>query len=230
MNKYSDAYYKADDNLSSEEKKYNWDVAFGLQKVDDLEPSHYTKELAKQNISGKVNLYDMENLIYSHYADSETVIPEEREADIVATRINILLQSGGVSLNISSFKSIHAFLFKDILPNAGEFRDYNISKKEPILFGETVKYTNYFMIEKTLSFDNGCFYVITFNIAEDDRGFNLYRITEFGTKDLCNRLFFNVYDGYIFIVDIECSGNCGYGTMLMSCLIEYAKEQGIEKI
>ena len=48
---------------------------------------------------------------------------------------------------------IHKYLFDDIYDFAGKFRTYNISKKEPILNGESVKYANYFMITDTFQYD-----------------------------------------------------------------------------
>ena len=57
---------------------------------------------------------------------------------------------------IGTFKGlscIHKYLFDDIYDFAGKFRTYNISKKEPILNGESVKYANYFMITDTFQYD-----------------------------------------------------------------------------
>ncbi|MEG0875085.1 MAG: Fic family protein [Clostridiales bacterium] len=148
-------YKKINLQQNSSEKENNWEIAFGLQTIDNLEPSKYLKELSRENIAGEIDLYNIESLLYSHYKN-ETVEQKknrEKEADIVATRINLLLQGGSFPLAHTGLQSIHRFLFKDILENPGEFRTYNISKAEPILNGNTVKYANYFTIKDTLVYD-----------------------------------------------------------------------------
>lgn len=54
-------------------------------------------------------------------------------------------------------KSIHLLLFKDLMPNkslTGEFRTYNISKREEILNGNSVQYTPFYLIQETLEWDS----------------------------------------------------------------------------
>lgn len=136
-------------------KRKYWEIAIGLQDVDNLKPSSYLGELADSNIEGTLSNREIEELLYTHY-EKET--PEEKEArtkecDIVSNRIVELLNYDGMALSPASLKSIHKYLFHDIYPDAGEFRKVNIFKKEPILNGNTVKYANYFMIEEALKYD-----------------------------------------------------------------------------
>ncbi len=136
-------------------KRKYWDIAIGLQEVDYLKPSSYLNELADKNIEGKLSNQEIEDLLYTYY-EKETPAERERrtkECDIVSNRIVELLNYDGISLTPASLKSLHRYLFHDIYQDAGEFRTVNISKKEPILDGETVKYANYFMIEDTLKYD-----------------------------------------------------------------------------
>lgn len=141
---------------SSKEKLKKWETAIGLQKTDNLEPSAYLIELAKQNIDGTISVYEVEDLLYQHYKDESPVDKEKRlkEADLVATRINQLLCEDSFSLNPGTLKAIHRYLFRDIYPEiAGEYRTTNLTKKEPVIGMNTIKYANYFAIEDTLSYD-----------------------------------------------------------------------------
>ena len=50
---------------------------------------------------------------------------------------------------------IHAFLFKGILPHAGQFRTYNITKNQWILDGETISYGSAGSLSELLNYDFG---------------------------------------------------------------------------
>ncbi|MDO4296901.1 MAG: Fic family protein [Lachnospiraceae bacterium] len=49
--------------------------------------------------------------------------------------------------------SMHRFLFRDIFDHAGEYRRYNIAKKEPVLGGRSVVYADFRSIRDTLAYD-----------------------------------------------------------------------------
>lgn len=139
------------------QKKKNWNAAIGLQKVDKLEPSNYLRDLAQKNVEGKISNNEIENLLYEWYSVENGKIGSNEkklcECDIVSNRIVKLLETDGFLLHPSTLKSIHKYLFKDIYEFAGEFRTANISKKEKVLNGASVKYCNYFMMEDTLNYD-----------------------------------------------------------------------------
>lgn len=150
-----DGYQIHGETQNSKKKIAYWEAAIGLQRVDDLTPSKYLIELAQQNVDGKLSYKQVESLLYSHYED-ET--PEERrtrtrEGDLVAARIVSILDSPNYPLKITSLTSIHKKLFQDIYEHAGQFRTVNIYKDEPILDGETVKYTAYGALRETLEYD-----------------------------------------------------------------------------
>ena len=48
---------------------------------------------------------------------------------------------------------IHRRLFKGIYKHAGQLRNVNITKKEWVLNGDTVLYSNYDMLRETLKYD-----------------------------------------------------------------------------
>ncbi len=138
-----------------------WDIAIGLQKVDDLEPSEYLYELKKKNIENKLSNEEIENLLYKKYENesAEEKKKRQKECDIVTNRmVEILSSKASFRLIPEVFALYHGILFKNVFDQlqekyVGRFRDYNISKKEPILNGDTVIYSDYREIRTTLDYD-----------------------------------------------------------------------------
>lgn len=66
-----------------------WDIAIGLQKVDDLEPSEYLYELKDKNINNKLSNEEIEELLYKKYENEtkEEIQKRQKECDIVANRM-----------------------------------------------------------------------------------------------------------------------------------------------
>mgnify|MGYP000306990621 CR=1 FL=1 len=54
------------------EKGYAWQTAIGLQAVDDLKPSEYLIQTARQHIEGDITIEEAKQLIDSYY-QSKTV-------------------------------------------------------------------------------------------------------------------------------------------------------------
>ena len=140
------------------EKSIAWSIATGLQQVDGLTPSAYLYETAKRNIEGEISIEEAKKLIDSYY-ESKTSRTEEddetEEADKVSTRIAELLSEKSFSFTPNQLLSIHERLFKGLFykVKAGKFRDYNITKKEWVLNGDTVLYANADLINETLKYD-----------------------------------------------------------------------------
>ena len=149
-------YQISEETNDSYTKQLYWNMAIGLQQVDGLTPSKYLIDLAKDNINGKISNIEIEELIKKYYA-SQNIDNEkannEHECDLVSTRINQLLNAKNFSFRPTTLKLIHEYLFKDIYDFAGKYRTYNITKREPILKGETVIYSSYNEIEKTIEYD-----------------------------------------------------------------------------
>ena len=140
------------------EKSIAWSIATGLQQVDGLTPSAYLYETAKRNIEGEISIEEAKKLIDSYY-ESKTSRTEDdddtEEADKVSTRITELLSEKSFSFTPNQLLSIHERLFKGVFykVKAGKFRDYNITKKEWVLNGDTVLYANADLINETLKYD-----------------------------------------------------------------------------
>lgn len=138
---------------SQYEKAQAWKTAIGLQAVDGLTPSAYLVELAKKNVEGEISLQALHTLLENYYESYPNQEDRTAEADIVSLRISELLLEKGFSFTPSEYLSIHRRLFDGIYPHAGSMRNYNITKKEWILDGDTVTYGTVSELGATLLYD-----------------------------------------------------------------------------
>lgn len=115
-----------------EHREAAWRIAIGLQDVDHLRPSEYLIDVANQNIAGDITSAQAREIIDDYYKRKAINSTERRtsEADLVASRINQVLQSNGFTFSVGQYLSIHHHLFNGIYKFAGNFRDYEISKSE----------------------------------------------------------------------------------------------------
>ncbi len=138
---------------SQYEKAQAWKTAIGLQAVDGLTPSAYLVDLAKRNIEGQMSLQALHTLLENYYESHPNHEDRTVEADIVSLRMSELLLEKAFSFTPNEYLSIHKQLFADIYPHAGSIRDYNITKKEWILDGDTVIYGSASELGATLLYD-----------------------------------------------------------------------------
>ena len=133
-----------------------WQTAIGLQDVDGLKPSEYLYETAKKNIDGEISIDEAGKLINSYYESKSVRLENElrtEEADKVSARIARILSDNSFTFSPTQYISIHRELFMGIYPHAGKIRDYNISKKEWVLDGDTVSYGNASDLMEILEYD-----------------------------------------------------------------------------
>ena len=138
------------------EKSAAWQTAIGLQDVDGLQTSDYLLETAKEHIEGKIDIATAQKRIYSYYEQRDvrmTAVQDTKEADIVASRIAELLAEKTFQFSPAELQSIHRRLFTGVFKSAGQYRTYNISKKEWVLNGASVFYAAYDSIRDTLDYD-----------------------------------------------------------------------------
>ena len=137
------------------EKSYAWQTAIGLQEVDGLKPSSYLIETAKQNIEGDIPINEVKHLIDSYYKTKPAGNESDRteEADKVSVRITEILSEKTFSFSPAEYITIHKRLFEGNYHFAGKIRDYNITKSEWVLNGETVYYASADSIRATLDYD-----------------------------------------------------------------------------
>jgi len=130
----------------------NWNIALGLNQVDGLEPSKYMQHLVRKNIVGDLSCEEVEFLLQEHYEKKNSDL-NSWECDLVAARIVQLLNDSSFVFSVTTFRNIHQFLFEGIYDLAGKYRNYNITKKEPVLNGKSVVYADYSSILELLSYD-----------------------------------------------------------------------------
>ena len=137
------------------EKAKVWKTAIGLQQVDGLKPSEDLITTAKQNIEGNISFEEVKQRIDSYYEQHPVKDNENRteEADKVSARIAEILSEQTFTFSPAEYLSIHRRLFPGIYGHAGKMRDYNITKQEWILNGETVLYASALSLKATLEYD-----------------------------------------------------------------------------
>lgn len=138
------------------EKSEAWQTAIGLQAVDGLNTSDYLLDTAKEHIEGKITIDEAQNRIHSYYEQRSVRTETEnetKEADIVSARIAKLLGEKAFQFSPAEWLSIHRRLFEGVFSHAGQVRQYNITKKEWILNGDTVIYADWNSIKETLDYD-----------------------------------------------------------------------------
>ena len=137
-------------------KQLQWDMAIGLQEVDNLRPSKYLEKLLQENVTGEKTIYEVEKELKEYYVEKEKnndVNHNELECDLVSTRIVELLQEDNFELSINYLKYVHKYLFQDVYEFAGEFRKVDFSKHEKILNNDSVAYGDHKLLEQSLDYD-----------------------------------------------------------------------------
>ena len=138
------------------EKSEAWQTAIGLQAVDGLNTSAYLLDTAKEHIEGRISIDEAQKRIQSYYeqkSDRTEIENETKEADIVSARITKLLGEKSFQFSPAEWATIHRRLFEGVFKHAGQYRTYNITKKEWVLKGDTVIYADYNSIRDTLDYD-----------------------------------------------------------------------------
>jgi len=138
------------------EKASAWKTAIGLQAVDGLQTSDYLKDIARQHIEGDINIDEVKKLLHGYYLSKTTRSPkdeETEEADKVSANIAKILNEQSFAFSVTGFTSIHRRLFEGVFKFAGKIRDYDITKTEWVLRGDTVLYVNAEDLHRALEYD-----------------------------------------------------------------------------
>ena len=137
-------------------KQLEWDMAIGLQEVDNLKPSKHLEKLLGENVSGNLTIKQVEEGLREYYIEKDKkqeLIHNELECDFVSTRIVELLQIDNFELSVDYLKYIHKYLFQDVYEFAGEFRKIDFSKHEKILNNDSVAYGDCKTLKESLEYD-----------------------------------------------------------------------------
>ena len=125
--------YEIKYKTGSDVKQLYWDMAIGLQEVDNLKPSKYLEKLKNENIDGTLTIKDLKKELKHYYSSREEVNEKELECDFVSTRIVELLHIDNFELSVE--------------------RKVNFSKCEKILNNDTVSYGDYNTLTESLGYD-----------------------------------------------------------------------------
>ena len=133
-----------------------WRVALGLQAVDGLKTSEYLQETARRNIEGEITIDEARELIKQYYIKKSTHDEgdeDREEADRVSSNISKLLQTDAFTYSVAGLTAIHRAIFEGVFKHAGRFRDYDISKKEWVLRGDSVLYGRWQDLRMAVEYD-----------------------------------------------------------------------------
>jgi fido (protein-threonine AMPylation protein) len=137
-------------------KQLQWNMAIGLQEVDNLKPSKYLEKLLQENVNGNLTIEQVKNELKEYYIEKEQkqdINHNEFECDFVSTRIVELLSIDNFELSVDYLKYVHKYLFQDVYEFAGEFRNIDFSKHEKILNNDSVAYGDCKTLKESLEYD-----------------------------------------------------------------------------
>ena len=138
------------------ERAEAWRVAIGLQAVDGLKTSEYLQETARRNIEGKITIDEACELVKQYYVKRtahDEGDEDREEADRVSSNISKLLQTDAFTYSVAGLSAIHRAIFEGVFKHAGRFRDYDISKKEWVLQGDSVLYGRWQDLRMAIEYD-----------------------------------------------------------------------------
>ncbi len=142
---------------SKRKKALTWATSIGLQQVDGLQTSEYLRDVARRNIEDEITTAEGQQLIASYYEQlsrrQQSDLQETEEADRAAANIAHILSTATLDFTTHGFKMLHRQIFKGVFKHAGEFRDYDISKREWVLRGASVLYLGNADLQRALDYD-----------------------------------------------------------------------------
>ena len=150
-----DAYIRQGEP-DKKEKASIWRTAIGLQAVDGLQTSEYLLETALKHIEGEIDIDEARQLIQTYYQSKtqhDVTDDDMQEADKVSANITKILSSQTLDFSAKGYIALHRRIFEGVFKHAGKVRDYNITKKEWVLDGDTVHYLNWEDLHRALDYD-----------------------------------------------------------------------------
>ena len=107
-----DNLYDVYKKFEEKEKKVNWDLAIHLNSFDGLKPSTYLEKLINKYIDGKITIFQLEWLLEDYYKTLGIIANKnEKECDIVSSRIIDLLDKNDFIFSVDTLNTIHRYLF-----------------------------------------------------------------------------------------------------------------------
>ena len=150
-----DEYIRQGEPAQREKAGY-WQTAIGLQAVDGLKTSDYLQNTARRHIEGEITIDEARDLVNQYYITKtahDANDEDKEEADRVSSNIVKVLSSPTFDFSTGGFQSVHRRVFEGVMKHAGEFRKYDITKKEWVLEGDTVLYLNWEDLRRAIDYD-----------------------------------------------------------------------------
>lgn len=161
MSHFKEGYLNFDEYIrqgepSQREKAGYWQTAIGLQAVDGLKVSSYLQNTACRHIEGDITIDEARELVNQYYITKtahDANDDDKEEADRVSSNIVKVLSSPTFDFSTGGYQSVHRRVFDGVMKHAGEFRKYDITKKEWVLEGDTVLYLNWEDLHRAIDYD-----------------------------------------------------------------------------
>lgn len=138
------------------EKAEAWKVAIGLQAVDGLQVSEYLKQTARRHIEGEITIDQAKELVKQYYVSKtqhDDDDDDKQEADRVSANIAKIINERAFTFSANELIAIHRNIFNGVFKHAGQLRDYDITKNEWVLRGDTVLYGRWQDLRMALEYD-----------------------------------------------------------------------------
>ncbi len=150
-----DEYIRQGEPAQKEKAGY-WQTAIGLQAVDGLKVSDYLQDTARRHIDGDITIDQARELVNQYYLTKAAHDADDEgneEADRVSSNIVKVFSTPTFDFTTGGYQSVHRRVFEGVMQHAGEFRTYDITKKEWVLEGDTVLYLNWEDLRRAIDYD-----------------------------------------------------------------------------
>lgn len=130
-----------------------WAVAVGLQAVDQWSVSERLLELAHQHTVGHLTLEAVRRQVSDYWFQwrtEETTLADKTAVNIVGF---LSEKRRPCRLTVTDYLRVHTAVFAGVFPFAGTIRTCNLTKAEPVLAGDTVRYADCREIAAALDYD-----------------------------------------------------------------------------
>ena len=140
-------------SLRQRTRAFYWAMAVGLQDVDHWTVSERLLASARQHIVGRLTLDEVRREVSAYWTERRT--EETTLADKTAVNIVTFLSEKRrpCRLTVTEYLRVHAAVFAGVFPFAGTIRTCNLTKAEPVLAGDTVRYADFRDIPAALNYD-----------------------------------------------------------------------------
>lgn len=130
-----------------------WAAAVGLQAVDHWTASARLIELVHRHIAGRLTLDAVRRDVAAYWQGrltEETTLADRTAVNIVAF---LSEKRRSCRLTVTDYLRVNAEVFAGVFPFAGTIRTCNLTKAEPMLAGDTVRYADFRDIPAALNYD-----------------------------------------------------------------------------